>query len=142
MAATFKVHLRAGERFYLNGALVRAERKVTLTIENKAVFLLEEHVMAASAATTPLRQHYIAVQSMIIEPMRASELMEHYRASYQLLATIVSDDGVAEELVTIDTSVVEGRLFEGLNRLKALIVRDETEVKPGTASETPTTTND
>ena len=52
------ITLRAGERIYVNGAVLRVDRKATLELMNDATFLLEAHVMQAQDATTPLRQIY------------------------------------------------------------------------------------
>ncbi len=52
------ITLRAGERIYINGAVLRTDRKATIELLNDATFLLETHVMQASDATTPLRQIY------------------------------------------------------------------------------------
>jgi flagellar biosynthesis activator protein FlaF len=56
---------RAGERLYLNGAVIRLDRKATIELLNDAAFLLETPVIQASEATTPLRQLYFVVQMML-----------------------------------------------------------------------------
>ena len=63
---TMHLNLRAGERVYINGAVVRADRKVSLELMNDATFLLEGHVLQPDEATTPLRQLYFAAQTMLI----------------------------------------------------------------------------
>ena len=56
-----RISLRAGERIYINGAVLRAERKLTFELLNNASFLLENHIIQAEEATTPLRQLYFAL---------------------------------------------------------------------------------
>jgi flagellar biosynthesis regulator FlbT len=51
-----------GERRYLNGAVIRLDRKATIELLSDAAFLLETHVIQASEATTPLRRVYFVVQ--------------------------------------------------------------------------------
>ena len=65
------ITLRAGERIYINGAVMRVDRKATIELMNDATFLLETHVMQAEDATTPLRQIYFVVQVMLMDPARA-----------------------------------------------------------------------
>ena len=65
------ITLRAGERIYINGAVLRVDRKATLELMNDATFLLETHVMKAEDATTPLRQIYFVVQVMLMDPASA-----------------------------------------------------------------------
>lgn len=53
MSRPLRLSLRAGERIYMNGAVLRVDRKVSLELLNDASFLLEAHVLQAEAATTP-----------------------------------------------------------------------------------------
>ena len=62
------ITLRAGERLFINGAVIRVDRKATIELLNDVTFLLENHVMQADQATTPLRQVYFAVQVMLMDP--------------------------------------------------------------------------
>ena len=48
-----RLSLRSGEKIYINGAVLRVDRKVSLELMNDVTFLLEAHVMQPSAATTP-----------------------------------------------------------------------------------------
>ena len=68
MSGTIRISLRAGERVYVNGAVIRVDRKTTLEFLNNVVFLLENHVMQEEDATTQLRRLYFTVQKMLIEP--------------------------------------------------------------------------
>ncbi|MBV8593471.1 MAG: hypothetical protein JOZ27_04120, partial [Caulobacteraceae bacterium] len=62
------ITLRAGERLYINGAVIRVDRKATIELLNDVTFLLENHVMQAKDATTLTRQIYFAVQVMLMDP--------------------------------------------------------------------------
>ena len=73
-----RLSLRAGERVYVNGAVLRVDRKVSLELLNDATFLLETHVLQAEAATTPLRQLYFAAQTMLITPAQAGPARSLY----------------------------------------------------------------
>ena len=60
---------RQGERLYINGAVLRVDRKVSHSnLLNDATFLLEAHVMNVSDVTTPLRQLYFITQIMLMNP--------------------------------------------------------------------------
>ena len=43
--------LRAGEKLYINGAVIKVERKATIELLNDATFLLEAHVIQPDEAT-------------------------------------------------------------------------------------------
>jgi flagellar protein FlbT len=59
--------LRAGEKLYLNGAVIKVERKATIELLNDAAFLLEAHVIQPSEANTPLRQLYFVLQTQLMD---------------------------------------------------------------------------
>ena len=62
------ISLRSGEKIYVNGAVLRADRKVSIELLNDATFLLEAHVMKVEDASTPLRQLYFIIQIMLMNP--------------------------------------------------------------------------
>jgi flagellar biosynthesis repressor protein FlbT len=62
------ISLRAGARLYINGAVIKADRKVTLQLLNDATFLLESHVMQPEEAKSSLRQLYFAMQVALMNP--------------------------------------------------------------------------
>ena len=73
------ISLRCGEKIYINGAVLRVDRKVSLELLNDATFLLEAHVMKVEDATTPLRQLYFIIQIMLMNPhdtVKAREMCE------------------------------------------------------------------
>ena len=68
-----QISLRAGSKLYLNGAVIKVDRKVNIELMNDVVFLLESHVLQPDEATTPLRQLYFVVQTILMDPAGASE---------------------------------------------------------------------
>ena len=44
MKSSFKIFLKANERIFINGAVIRVDRKVSLELLNDVQFLLENHV--------------------------------------------------------------------------------------------------
>ncbi len=76
LRGAMNITLRAGERLFINGAVIRTDRKATIELLNDATFLLETHVMQASDATTPLRQIYFVIQVMLMDPASAKTTAE------------------------------------------------------------------
>src|SRR5690606_1917209 len=58
MNNTLKISLKANEKIYVNGAVIKADRKVSLEFLNDVQFLLQSHVLQPEEASTPLRQLY------------------------------------------------------------------------------------
>ena len=73
-----QIHLKKGEKLYVNGAVIRADQRCSLEFLNNVTFLLENHVMQAEKADTPLKQIYFVVQTMLIDPDNAQITRELY----------------------------------------------------------------
>jgi flagellar protein FlbT len=102
--------LRAGEKLYINGAVIKVERKATIELLNDATFLLEAHVLQPDEASTPLRQLYFVLQT---------QLMDHGAApaAKRMFKTMLADTCVAFAI---------GRVSEGLRAAGALAEADRT----------------
>ncbi len=128
------ITLRAGERFFINGAVIRIDRKASIELLNDVTFLLENHVMQAKDATTLTRQIYFAVQVMLMEPGAsasatplASALIETALGAYRTPELISGLRGVAQALA-------RGRNFEALKALRVLFALEDQELKPPAAT--------
>lgn len=71
---SIRISLNAGEKLYLNGAVIQTNRKTSLELLNEATFLLHQHIISADDAKTPCRQLYFIMQSMVMDPKNAPQL--------------------------------------------------------------------
>jgi flagellar biosynthesis repressor protein FlbT len=115
-----RLSLRAGERVYMNGAVLRVDRKVSLELLNEASFLLETHVLQAEAATTPLRQLYFAAQTILIEPAQAERARDLFRTLQGGILAAVTDPEIRDGVVGAGLLVEGGRLIEALKLIRGL----------------------
>ena len=129
------ITLRAGERLFINGAVIRIDRKASIELLNEVTFLLENHVMQAEEATTLIRQIYFAVQIMLMDPTAAGSaaplagsLIETALGAYRAPELDVGPQGVA-------ASLARGRNFEALKTLRGLFALEDKELQP--PAETP-----
>ena len=131
------ITLRAGERIYINGAVLRIDRKATLELMNDATFLLETHVMQAEDATTPLRQIYFVVQVMVMDPAsaRATAQMAHSLIAKALGA--FESQEIKRRLEQVAELVNRARYFEAMKTLRNLYPLEQTEMFPGGEAKTP-----
>ena len=125
MKNTLKITLKANEKIYVNGAVIRADRKVSLEFLNDVQFLLEGHVLQPEDATTPLRQLYFIVQMMLINPEGASQSMVMFKKSITMLLASFSNDEILAELKRIDAVVTSGRHFDALKAIRGLYPIEE-----------------
>ena len=120
MTNTLKISLKPNEKIYINGAVIRVDRKVTVELMNDVQFLLESHVIQADEASTPLRQLYFIVQVMLINPAGADEAREMFRRSLPLLIASFEDADICGALKQIDRMVSEDHIYEALKAIRAL----------------------
>ena len=120
MSRPLRLSLRAGERVYVNGAVLRADRKVALELLNDASFLLEAHVLQAEAATTPLRQLYFAAQTSLIEPAQAERARALFHTLRSGILAAVADPAIRDGVVEAGGLMESGRLIEALTLIRGL----------------------
>jgi flagellar protein FlbT len=120
MKKVMQLSLKPGERIFINGAVIRVDRKVTLELLNDVSFLLESHVMQAENATTPLRQLYFIVQTMLMDPANAEATSDVFRNTHSLLMAAFENQEILEGLKSVGGFVAAGRIFDALKTLRGL----------------------
>jgi len=118
MTKPFSISLKAGERIFINGAVLRVDRKVTIEFLNDVAFLLEAHVMQQEQTTTPCRQLYFSVQAMLIDPVNAEITKQLFNASYQNLREVVSNVDLLGRLAEVKRLVEIKRYYDALKTLR------------------------
>jgi flagellar protein FlbT len=130
---TMQISLRAGQRFYLNGAVIRADRKVTLELLNNANFLLDSHVLQENETTTPLRQLYFVAQTMLIDPSAATKTKQLFASMAATIQSTFSSSVVKDGLKEAAAMIEDGRIFEALKALRQLFPAEAAILATGTA---------
>lgn len=114
------ISLRSGERLFLNGAVLRVDRKVTLELLNDATFLLENHVMQVEDTTTPLRQLYFAAQAILMDPQNAKSSKALFNAMAADLKRCLTTPTLVEGLDEVCALMGQDRTFQALKALRGL----------------------
>jgi flagellar protein FlbT len=128
------ISLRADEKLYINGAVIRVDRKVSIELLNDVTFLLETHVMQASEATTPLRQIYFVIQIMLMDPSATSGAMALSRKLIDAALRTFEAPEILAGLRTVDEMVKRSRNFDAMKTLRTLFPLEEPLVFPSTAA--------
>ena len=126
MNKSMNISLRAGERIYLNGAVVRVDRKVSLELLNDVVFLLESHVLQPEQTTTPLRQLYFVLQAILMDPKNGEAALQLFRDVHASTMTSFSSDLVVSGLRTVGELVDAERVFDAMRAVRSLFAVEET----------------
>ncbi len=128
MSSTLRISLKSGDRIFVNGAVLRADRKVTLEILNDVKFLLEHHFLSEEEAKTPLRRLYFLVQSILTDPSRATETRAACAAQLQELGRLHPAPPAADRLTAIAEMLAANRPFEALKAIRALFPLEDRDV--------------
>jgi flagellar protein FlbT len=129
--------LRAGERIFINGAVLRVDRKVSIELLNDATFLLENHVLQVEDATTPLRQLYFVVQAILIDPASADRALAVFRDLHTATLNSFTNEEVRTGLNNVAELVEAGRPFDALKIIRSLFPTEGAILSKG-AKATPT----
>ena len=118
--STLKIHLKPRERIFINGAVLRVDRKVSIEFLNDVSFLLEAHVILEEDATTPLRQLYFVVQAFLIDPSNKELAMSLYRSMHTNLIGTFRHQDILEGLVKVKQRLENDRAFDALRTIRSL----------------------
>lgn len=121
MGGGLKITLRAGERIFVNGGVLKVDRKVSIELMNDVIFLLEQHVMKPEETTTPMRQLYFMVQMMLMDPALHMKARMMAKESVANLLVSVSDGKILQGLSEVSDLLDSDRPFEALRKVRMLL---------------------
>lgn len=127
-----QLHLKKGEKLYINGAVLRVDQRCSIELLNNVTFLLENHVMQAEKATTPFRQLYFVVQTMLMEPENAHLTRELYWHQSGCLHAALRNPELLGGLSSADECIKSQRYFEALKIIRGIFPA-ESRLLEGTA---------
>lgn len=119
------IHLKRNERLFVNGAVIRLDRRGTIELMNDAQFLLESHIMQPESATTPLRQLYFVVQTMIVDPKNAHLTIALFRAQSKQIEFLAQTQSYLQLVKSVSHSVETENYFEALKMLRKTFILED-----------------
>lgn len=122
---SLQISLRPGERIYVNGAVLRVDRKVSLEFLNEVTFLLESHVLLPEETTTPLRQLYFIVQTILIDPSTANAARAILAKSFADLALAIESTPLRDALAKARELIDNDCVYEALKTIRALFPMED-----------------
>jgi flagellar biosynthesis repressor protein FlbT len=131
MSKSMHLSLRAGERIFINGAVLRADRKVSIELMNDATILLESHILQVEDATTPLRQLYFVVQALLIDPASAERALMVFRDLHLSTINAFVDEEIVAGLRNVSHLVESSRPFDALKVIRSLFAAESQVLKRG-----------
>jgi flagellar protein FlbT len=120
MTQSLQFRLKAGQRIYVNGAVLRVDRKVAVEFLNDVTFMLDSHVLQVEDATTPLKQLYYSVQMVLMDPTTADAMRDVLHRMVEDAIRAFQNKTVIDELDKIRDLLARERFFECLKVLRGL----------------------
>ena len=121
-----KIHLKRNEKLFINGAVIRLDRRGSIELMNDAQFLMENHILQQEDAKTPLQQVYFIVQTMLMDPAN-SHLTKYLLDSYSDVLVRFNFSNEYNELIgTIKKLVQEANYYGALKLLRQSFQLDQT----------------
>jgi flagellar protein FlbT len=119
------ISLRPGERIYVNGAVLKVDRKVSVEFLNDVTFLLEHHVLQPEDTRTPLRQLYFIVQTVLIDPANSVDARGMFGSSFATMLESFENPKIRDGLVEVRELFDQGRTFDALKVLRPLFAIED-----------------
>jgi flagellar protein FlbT len=137
MKNVLHISLRPGERIYVNGAVLKVDRKVSIEFLNDVTFLLEQHVLLPEDTRTPLRQLYFIVQTVLIDPANSSDARRMFEKSFGSLFDSFENPKIREGLAEVREFFDNGRSFDALKVLRSLFAIEDAILAEGPRLDKP-----
>ena len=118
-----KVELKPGEKIILGQAVItNGDQRARFTLDGSAPLLREKDIMTSSAADTPAKLVYLAVQMMYVQ----QDIDKHHQDYFKLVTDILSAaPSLSGEISAINNHILTGNLYKGLKDAKSLIEKEE-----------------
>jgi flagellar protein FlbT len=107
-----KIHLKRNEKLFINGAVIRLDRRGSIELMNDAQFLMENHILQQEDAKTPLQQVYFIVQTMLMDPAN-SHLTKYLLDSYSDVLLRLNFSNEYNNLIALIKTMVEDANYYG-----------------------------
>ncbi len=120
-----RLYLRANEKIFINGAVLRVDRKVSIELLNDATFLLENHVLQKEDANTPMKQLYFVVQMLLMEPGSPKEPMMLFKQMVTNLLETLQNQELLAGVKQADVEVSTDKTFAALKTIRNLFPVEE-----------------
>ncbi len=115
-----RIHLKKGEKLFVNGAVIRADQRCSIEFLNNVAFLLETHVMQAEMAKSPFQQLYFVVQTLLMNPENESLTRQMYWHLSESLRAVVENRSLLTGLDSADELIKSQRYFDALKIIRGL----------------------
>ena len=127
-----RLYLKANEKIFINGAVIKVDRKVSFELLNDVTFLLESHVMQKEDANTPFKQLYFVVQMMLMHPENTTQPKAIFKKMINNLLETLENRELISGVKEVDVEVSTDKSFNALKTIRNLITVEDKILNPET----------
>lgn len=135
--STIRLYLKANEKIFINGAVLKVDRKVAFDLLNDATFLLENHVLQKEQADTPLKQLFFVVQLMMMHPLDRDQFFQLFETMVKNLLDTLETPELIACVKNADVEVRTGKEFNALKTIRSMFPVEEAIMKRAPAVSSP-----
>ncbi len=129
-----QLYLKANEKIFINGAVLKVDRKVSFELLNDVTFLLESNVIQKEDANTAMKQLYFVVQLMLMHPGDIDQPMTMFKTMVNSLLATLETPELIKGVKDVDVEVSTGKYFAALKIVRNLIAIESEILSPGSAA--------
>lgn len=118
---TLHITLREGEKMIVNGAVLRAVRRMDFAVENHVAILRGTEVMTPEQATSPARRLYFACMMAYIDSERREEQQAHMLVLLQDIMAVLESADARALCVSFARNVAFADYYRALGDCRKLI---------------------
>jgi flagellar protein FlbT len=118
------ISLKRGEKIFLNGAVIRVDRKVSIELMNDVCFLLENHIIQPDKANSPLKQLYVAIQTILMTPRDSSKSLFVSLEMIRNFLLITKDKEIIDCLIEVKDHLEANKPFDALKSLRFILLNN------------------
>ena len=115
-----KIKFKSGERFFVNGAVLKFASRVEVELMNNVDFLLEAHIIQPENTNTPLKQLYFVVQTVMMDKTTIGDLQDYMRQLLSAQLVVFDNEEIRRGLMDVAELLKLGRNFAALKILRTL----------------------
>lgn len=121
-----KLSLRPGERFVVNGAVVRnGERRAVLVLQNHASILREKDILQPEEANTPARRIYFPIMLLYLGEGDVEALRREADLRLAEFAEAITNPDARQDCVEIARDLAANQFYRALSRCRKLIAYED-----------------
>lgn len=121
-----KIALKPGEKFVVNGAVIKnGDRRASLVLQNKVSILREKDILQEDEATTPARRIYFSVMLMYLDEANFGGYYDDFVIRMTDFMKAIEDPEMTTMCLAISRDVMNKNFYRALTMCRKMFPMEE-----------------